>query len=127
MSNAKTQGQNVFLQEVKTFEKQLFASQEYIARQRTNEQFVQDVFVSHLFREPTTQELSYWVGHLMNIQGNQPIDPTDPEPTRPVGRTSIPLTQAQRRQRFLDDFEALPAFVNTVANIGDDAYPEPPH
>jgi hypothetical protein len=127
LTNAKAQGSNVFLQEVKTFEKQLFASQEYIARQRTDEQFVQDVFASHLFREPTTPELTYWLDYLANIGGTQEVvtDPNEPNPGRT--RTTTPLSQQQKRQMFLNYFQTLPDFVNMVASVVDDTYQEPPH
>ena len=127
LSNAKAQGLSTFLQEVKTFEKQLFASQEYIARQRTNEQFVQDVFVSHLFRDPTDEELVYWIEYLGSLGGNQEIvtNPTETNPERT--RTTTPMSKQQRRQIFLNNFQTLPDFVNVVGSVGDDAYQEPPH
>jgi hypothetical protein len=125
LKNAKQQGLNTFLQQVKTFEKSLFASQEYVARQRTNEQFVQDVFASHLFREPGEQELSYWVGYLSDIGGTQQIEPTDTENRR--SRTTIPISQTQRRQIFLDTFQNLPDFVKIVEGVVEDTYQEPPH
>jgi hypothetical protein len=121
LSNAKTQGLNTFLQEVKTFERQLFTSQEYIARQRTDEQFVEDIFASHLFRQPTPEERSYWLEYLLTIGGSQEtiINPTEPTRER-AGTGTIQLNQQQKRLMFLNNFQNLPDFVNLVGGIVDD-------
>lgn len=127
LSTAKTQGDPALLQEVKTFYQQLFASQEYVIRQRTDAEFVEDVFGSHLLREPTESELAYWINYLSNIGGND--DPVSPEIAPTDGgkvRVGVPtLSQSQRRQMFLKYFETLPLFIGTIGGVIDESYSVP--
>ena len=69
---AKSQGQAHFLTEAKTLEKETFASSNYGVISKSNEQFVTDVFWSHVFRDPTVGELAYWVDFLLNQAPGSP-------------------------------------------------------
>lgn len=126
LTNAKVQGSNVFLQEVQTFERQLFNSPEYRGRSRTDEEFIQDVFASHLFREPTSSELTHWLGILSSFGQPAPTpfpNPYDPpNPERERGYTNNPQNQALQRQQFLNTFQNLPDFINLIAGVIDDTY-----
>ncbi len=128
LSNAKMQGPAVFLQEVKAFYQQLFASQEYVLLQRTDAQFVDDVFASHLLREPTDEEVSYWMNHLISLGGgiDEPIDPDlDLELGGKTRIVTPALSQSQRRQMFLSNFESTPQFAEMIAGVVNDTYAEP--
>lgn len=128
MTSAKAQGPVVFLQAVKTFEKQLFDSQEYLALMKTDDEFIEDVFASHLIREPTDEEIAYWQDHLLGIQLTYTVYIEEDDPEGGIGRTTTPtivLSQEEIRQIFLDDFESLPDFVNMVASVTDDVVAEP--
>ena len=130
LTNAMSQGSAVFLHEIKAFYQQLFASQEYIQRQRTDSQFVVDVFESHLFREPTEEELAHWTGYLLSLgEGiNELIEPElseENDPKMRSGTTGPTLSQSQRRQMFLNYFETMPQFVDTIGSVVNDTYSEP--
>ncbi len=105
ITNAKGQGQSQLLLEARTFEQEQFDSSEYIARQRTDEEFITDVFWSHLFREPTEHEAQDWLDHLHDITW---------------------LPQLEQRMQFLNDFEALPEFQSVVFGIVDPMPPPQP-
>jgi len=103
--NAKAQGQSQLLAAAKTFEGQLFGSAEYIARQRTRKEFINDVFWSHLFREPAGAETTYWVTYLANIG------------------SFAPITEEERRQWFLGDFQSSQEFETVIFEIVDEITP----
>ena len=96
---AKSQGASQFLAEIKVYERNLFSMSEYVARQRTNEEFIEDVFWSHLFRQPTQLEREYWENYLENLPPSVP--------------------RQRRRMRLLNEFENLPDFEEFVSNIVD--------
>ncbi len=105
---AKAEGQAQLLSEAIALEQELFNSAEYIARRRTDEEFVEDVFESHLFRGISKRESKYWQEHLQNI------------------KSSEKLTEKESRQLFLNDFEDLPDFVAVVNNLVDEVAPPEP-
>lgn len=103
---AKAQGPTQLLAEAKIFEQTLFSLSEYVARHRTNEEFITDVFWSHLFRAPTQSETIYWQNYL---QGLPPI-----------------LTPQRKKMRMLADFENLPDFEEVINSIVDSNVPTEP-
>ncbi|MEP6848856.1 MAG: hypothetical protein ABI999_08355 [Acidobacteriota bacterium] len=95
---AKTQGQTVLLAEAKTFKRTLFDSQEYIARQRTESEFINDVYWAYLFREPDEKELGNQLAYLSTINAT---------------------TERARRLAFLSNFENQAEFGTLVSQIID--------
>ncbi|MEZ5345223.1 MAG: hypothetical protein R2681_06655 [Pyrinomonadaceae bacterium] len=124
LAGAKKQGPSAFLQEVKSFYQQLFGSQEYILRQRTDAEFIEDVFTSHFIRDPSDPEVSYWLNYLSTIGGATDPDLLEIAPGRGgKGRNTTPiLNQSQRRQQFLNYFESTPQFVAMIGRVIDDTY-----
>ena len=125
--NAKAQGSAPFLQEMRNFYRQLFASSEYIQRQRTDDEFVADVFESHLWREPTTFELAHWKNYLVSLGGGL-INPEEPDLggiTRESSSTSNTINPVLQRQAFLQYFQNMPQFVSTIESVIDATYLEP--
>ncbi len=103
---AKAQGNTQLLQKAKDFKRSLFVQSEYVARHRTNAEFIEDVFWSHLFREPTEQESQYWQNYLQNIPPHVP--------------------QNRRRARLIEEFELNSEFENLVLDMVDgDVLPAP--
>lgn len=96
LRNAKAQGQSQLLLEAIALERELFESVEYVTRFRTDEEFIEDVFLSHLFREPTETEAKDWLTHLQSITA---------------------ITQQAQRSTFLYDFENEPEFQSVVFGI----------
>ncbi|MEP7075505.1 MAG: hypothetical protein ABI878_06810 [Acidobacteriota bacterium] len=104
--DAKTQGQSPFLNKVNALEHILFSESEYLARHRTDEEFVGDVFASHLLREITQQEQTYWVNYLHSL---------------PIG-----LPKQRKRITLIEQFESRQAFQDAIfAVIAEDAPPTP--
>lgn len=99
ISSAKASGESELLSAAKAYQKSIYADSEYAARHRTNAEFVQDVFASHLFREPTEGELTYWVSYIQNLP---PSTPT-----------------LKRRSRLLDQFHTTIEFRDVVLGIVD--------
>lgn len=97
---AKSQGPTELLAEAKLFQKELFASSEYVARNRTQAEFVQDVYWTHLSREASAGEIAFWVGFMANLS-----------PSVPANR---------RCARMLDEFHLLSEFDPT--NGGSNQY-----
>ena len=58
---AYLQGQWPFHEEMRNLGRTLFTSREYIARGRTNEQFVTDLYQAFLYRAPDSEGFAYWV------------------------------------------------------------------
>lgn len=103
---AKAQGASQLFEKAKAFQQELFSSSEYVARHRTNEEFVEDVFNSHLMREPTQAEKEYWISYMQNLPPSFP--------------------QQRRRLRMLAEFELLDEFEDVVSGIVDETIaPEP--
>lgn len=96
---AKSQGPSELLTEAKLFQRDLFASSEYAARNRTQAEFVQDVYWTHLSREASASEIDYWVGFMTSLP-----------PSVPANR---------RRARMLDEFHLLPEFEQFVLDLVD--------
>lgn len=96
---AKSQGPLELLAEAKQFQNELFALSEYAARNRTQAEFVQDVFWAHLSREPAESEVAFWVDFMTNLP-----------PSVPANR---------RRARMLDEFQLLPEFEQFVLSLVD--------
>ncbi len=105
---AKAQGTPQLLEKAKAFELELFSSSEYIARQRTDTEFIEDIFNSHLLREPTVAEKEYWLNYLQNLP--------------------ISLPQQRRRLRLVSEFQGMSAFEETILGIVDEIIPpeQPP-
>ena len=70
---AKAQGQAELLDKAKIFQQTLISESEYVARHRTDEEFITDVFWSHFFREPTVEEVQYWQIYLSNLPPSYPL------------------------------------------------------
>lgn len=96
---AKSQGPTELIAEAKLFQKQLFASSEYVARNRTQAEFVQDVYWTHLSREASEDEIAFWVDFMANLP-----------PSIPANR---------RRARMLDEFHLLSEFEQFVLELVD--------
>lgn len=103
ITNAKATGQAELLLEAKALQKTIYAESEYGARHRTDTEFVQDVFASHLYREPTVAELNYWVSYLQNLPPSVPI--------------------RKRRPRLLDEFQSRTEFQDVVLGLVDPTLP----
>ncbi len=101
LEQAKAQGQPQLLAEAKTLERERFLSQEYIARNRTDEEFISDVFRSYLLREPTEKEMSNWLDVLNGI------------PSQPNNRST-----------FLTQFENIQEFANLIYSLVDERPPQ---
>ncbi len=107
ITTAKAKGSSELLAAAKTFEKEIFASINYGVMSRSHEQFVTDVFWSHVFRDPTENEVTYWVNFLL---------------TQPP---SVP--QNRRRERLINQFQLGSEFEEIVLGIIDaEIPPEPP-
>lgn len=96
---AKSQGPSELLIEAKRFQKDLFASSEYVGRNRSQAEFVQDVYWTHLSREASAGEIDYWVGFMTSLP-----------PSVPANR---------RRARMLDEFHLLTEFEQFVLELVD--------
>lgn len=96
---AKNQGSNELVAEAKLFQKEIFVSSEYVARNRTQAEFVEDVYWTHLSREPSSSEVDHWVNFMSNLP-----------PAIPANR---------RRSRMLDEFHLLPEFEEFVLALVD--------
>ncbi len=103
---AKAQGNSQLLEKVKAFEQELFSSSQYAARNRTNEEFIEDVFYAHLQRPPTQAEQDSWLSYLQNLP------------------PSIP--QHRRRLRLISEIELSTEFEETVLRIVDETTPPEP-
>lgn len=97
--NAKAIGQAEFLLEAKLFQRTIFAESEYVARNRTQEEFVSDIYWSHMSREPSQQEIDDWVAYMENLP-----------PSVPANR---------RRARLIEQVQLLPEFEAFVFGIVD--------
>lgn len=102
---AKLLGATPFLTKAIELETMLFNSPDYAARSRTDEQYVEDIFNSHLLRTPTVAERDYWLA----VMANYP-------------RT---YNQVRRRQSMLEEFQALPEFAELVSGLVDSSTPTP--
>jgi len=102
LTTAKAEGQSQLISEAMALENQVFDSAEYIARERNDEEFINDVFWSHLFREPTEKEAKDWLDHFNTINA---------------------ITQQAQRMTFLYDFENTPEFQSVISGIVDPAPP----
>lgn len=100
--DAKAQGQTQLLAKARELEQQLFASSEYVARNTSDEDFIDDVFQAHLFRGATGGEKVYWT----NI-----LDSFSSEP------------QQVARMQMIETFESRQAFTDAILGIVDLAPP----
>jgi hypothetical protein len=100
LTDAKALGNEQFLLEAKAFERELFSLSAYAARNRTDEEFVSDVFSAYLMREPTSEETSFWTSYLENLP-----------PSLPKNR---------KRARLLTEFESNSEFEDTILSIIDE-------
>ncbi len=96
---AKAQGTSQLLEKAKFFQQSLISKSEYVARHRTDAEFVGDVFWSHFFRDTTAAESLYWQEYLQN---RPPIE-----------------TQARKRRNLLYQIEATTEFETTILGIVD--------
>jgi hypothetical protein len=104
ITEAKSSGNKQLLLEAESLVDKLFNSEEYWARQRTNEEFTQDVFWAHLFRNPSKGELSHWLGYTDNS----------------VSKSSLSLRE--KRNIFLRGFRLNSAHQLIVLNLVDPKY-----
>jgi hypothetical protein len=96
---AKSQGPTELIAEAKLFQKELFASSEYVARNRTQAEFVQDVYWTHLSREASAAEIDFWVDFMANLPASYPAN--------------------RRRARMLYEFQLLPEFEQFLLGLVD--------
>lgn len=99
ITNAKATGQSELLAEAKSLILERFLSSGYGGRQRTDEQFIADVFLAHVFREPTIEETQLWLDYLRNLP------------------PSIP--QSRKRRRLIETFQLGTEFQEIVFGIVD--------
>jgi RHS repeat-associated protein len=66
-----SQGQTPFLEGMKSLGVSLFTSQEYINRNRTDTEFVYDLYKAYLYREPDSGGWSFWVSQVALNGRNQ--------------------------------------------------------
>jgi hypothetical protein len=78
----------------------------YLAGEKTDAEFIEAVFWSHLFREPTEAETQYWQNYLQN----QP--------------PSLPLRR--KRMNLIYEIQASDEFEEIILGMIDDAPPEAP-
>lgn len=102
LEQAKAQGQPQLLAEAKTLERERFLSQEYIARNRTDEEFISDVFRSYLLREPTGKEMNDWLEVI----------------------SSYSTTSPDNRALFLAEFENIQEFADLIYSLVDEHAPQ---
>lgn len=102
LERAKAQGQPQLLAEAKTLERERFLSQEYIARNRTDEEFISDVFQSYLLREPTSKEMETWLKVLNGISVSSP----------------------DNHSLFLEQFENIQEFADLIYSLVDEHPPQ---
>jgi len=70
ITDAQAVGLPQTVAEVKALNRSLFYSDEYIARNRSDVDYVSDLYVTYLLREPDTSGLNFWVGALQNDNAN---------------------------------------------------------
>jgi len=97
--DAKATGQPELLQEAKYFVLERFLSSGYGGRQRTNEQFIADVYWAHVSREPTIAETQTWLDYLNSIP---PIVP-----------------ESRKRRRLIEQYQLGDEFRDIVFGIVD--------
>lgn len=108
MVQAKLQGITELLVVAKGLQAEMYGSQEYILRFRNDEDFIKDVFLSYLFREPTEAELQFWLNHYYSIA------------------PPVPVPEEDLRQWFLNDFGSIMEFENLVIGMVDGEVIMPP-
>lgn len=96
---AKAQGPAQLLEEAMFFQQGLIAESEYVARHRTDEEFISDVFWSHFFRDPTPAESQSWQLYMQNLP-----------PAYPLSR---------KRRNVLYQLEATQEFADLVSGMVD--------
>lgn len=104
MSSAIPQGQTMALGEAKALNHSLFYSEEYIARNRTDEEFLTDCYVAYLLREPDSGGFNYWLDAMLNDYAE--------------GRNG--------RDHLIRAFEESIEFGQVVASINSPEAPPPP-
>ncbi len=96
---AKAQGTSQLLEKAKFLQQSLFSKSEYVARRRTDAEFIGDVFWSHFLREPTVTESLSWQNYLQNLP---PIN-----------------TEPRKRRRLLYEIQATAEFERIALSIAD--------
>lgn len=102
---AKAQGPAQLLEKVKLLQRNVFSSSESFAVERTHEEFVEAVFWTHLFREPTETERLYWQSSLEN--------------------TGWSLMR-RRKMEFIYEIQASAEFEEVVLGMVDETLPPAP-
>lgn len=70
VTDAQAQGQPQTLAEVKALNRSLFYSDEYVGRARSDEDFLADLYVTYLQREPDQGGLNFWLGVMRDDYAN---------------------------------------------------------
>lgn len=104
ITNAKATGQTELLLEAKAFVLERFLSSGYGGRQRSDEQFIADVYWAHVSREATIEETQIWLDYLDSIP---PIVP-----------------QSRKRRRLIEEFQLGNEFRDIVFGIVDAPKPQ---
>jgi len=104
ISGAQAQGQSQTVAEVKAFNRSLFYSDEYVARSRSDEDFVADLYVTYLQREHDQGGFNFWLGVLRNDNASG----------------------VNGREHLLRAFEESGEFAEVVASLDAMAAPEEP-
>ncbi|HKR12576.1 MAG TPA: RHS repeat-associated core domain-containing protein [Pyrinomonadaceae bacterium] len=71
LQTAYTQGQTQFLTAMQNLGNAIFSSQEYINRNRTNSEYVYDLYKTYLVREPDTDGWAFWTAIVATDGRNQ--------------------------------------------------------
>jgi len=66
LNNAQAQGAPALLAQARSLGRYLFYSSEYVSLNRTNEEFVADLYYAYLQREPDTGGYNFWLSVLQN-------------------------------------------------------------
>ncbi len=72
LKTAYAQGQTQFLTAMQGLGTTLFTSQEYLNRNRTDSEFVNDLYKAFLYREPDSEGFAYWVS-MVPVNGRNNI------------------------------------------------------
>jgi hypothetical protein len=66
LNNAQAQGLPAMLTQARSLGRYLFYSSEYLSLNRTNEEFVADLYHAYLQRDPDTGGYNFWLSVLQN-------------------------------------------------------------
>ncbi len=103
---AKAQGSAQLLAKAKVLEQTVFGGSPYLTIQKTDEEFIEAVFWSHLYREPTEAEILSWKSYLGNLPPSYAI--------------------RRRRMNLIHQMQATAEFEQVVLSLVDEPLPPTP-